>query len=40
MYERAEPRLSLRARLWLDMTDPAGFEAAAAKLCEALRSAP
>jgi hypothetical protein len=40
MYEKARPRLSLRARLYLDMTDPAGFEAAAVKLCAELRRSP
>ena len=40
MYERARPRLSLRARLYLDMTDPAGFETAAVKLCAELRRSP
>jgi hypothetical protein len=36
MYEQARPRLSLRARLYLDMTDPGGFEEAAVKLCAEL----
>jgi hypothetical protein len=40
MYERARPRLSMRARLYLDMTDPAGFETAAVKLCAELRRSP
>jgi hypothetical protein len=40
MYERARPRLSMRARLYLDMTDPAGFEMAAARLCAELRRNP
>jgi hypothetical protein len=40
MYERARPRLSMRARLYLDMTDPAEFETAAVKLCAELRRSP
>lgn len=40
MYEQARPRLSLRARLYLDMTDVRGFEAAAVKLCAELRRDP
>jgi hypothetical protein len=38
--ERARPRLSMRARLSLDMTDDADFEAVAARLCAQLRRHP
>lgn len=40
MRERARPRLGIRARMSLDMTDDAGFEAVAARLCAQLRQDP
>jgi TIR domain len=40
MRELMRPRLSMRARLSLDMTDDAEFEAAAARLCAQLRRHP
>jgi hypothetical protein len=40
MREAAQPRLGMRARLWLDMTDDAEFESAASRLCGQLRRSP
>jgi hypothetical protein len=40
MRERTRPRLSMRARLSLDMTDDDEFEAAAVRLCAQLRRRP
>jgi len=40
MRELTWPRLSMRARLSLDMTDGAEFEVAAARLCAQLRRHP
>jgi hypothetical protein len=40
MYEQTRPRLGIRARLYLDMTDGAEFEAAMARLCAQLRQHP
>jgi hypothetical protein len=40
MRERTRPRLGIRARMSLDMTDDAEFEAVAAKLCAQLRQNP
>jgi hypothetical protein len=40
MRELTRPRLSMRARLNLDMTDDAEFEATAARLCAQLRRYP
>jgi hypothetical protein len=38
--DHAKPRLGMRARLMLDMTDEADFEANVARLVDALRQAP
>jgi len=38
--DRAKPRLGMRARLMLDMTDEADFEANVARLVEALKQPP
>jgi hypothetical protein len=40
MYEQTRPRLGMRARLYLDMTDDAQFEATVARLCSQLRRRP
>ncbi len=40
MRERTRPRLGIRTRMSLDMTDDAEFEAAAARLCAQLRQDP
>lgn len=40
LREATRPRLGLRARLWLDMTDDAGFDDDVARLCRELRRAP
>lgn len=40
MYEQTPVRLGIRARRYLDMTDDAEFEAAAARLCAQLRRPP
>ena len=40
MYEQTRPRLGIRARVILDMTDGAEFEAAMARLCAQLRQPP
>ena len=40
MRERTWPRLGIRARMSLDMTDDAEYEAAAARLCAQLRQDP
>lgn len=40
MRERCQPRLGMRARLWLDMTDDEQFEANLARLVGELRQAP
>lgn len=40
LREAARPRLGLRARLWLDMTDDARFEEQATVLCRQLRLPP
>jgi hypothetical protein len=37
MREDCEPRLGIRARLWLDMTDGDEFEANLARLVDLLR---
>jgi hypothetical protein len=39
LREDCVPRLSLRSRLWLDMTDEAEFEENVARLVQAIRSA-
>lgn len=40
MRERTRPRLGIRARMSLDMTDDAEFEAATTRLCTQLRQDP
>jgi hypothetical protein len=40
MYEQTRPRLGIRARLDIDMTDGTEFEPAIARLCAQLRQHP
>ena len=40
MHQRCSPRLGMRARLWLDMTDDDEFETNIARLVHALRQPP
>jgi hypothetical protein len=40
MRERTDPPLSIKYKLWLDMTDDSIFDATAARLCAELRRPP
>jgi hypothetical protein len=40
MREPTKPRLGIRMRLWLDMTDDSQFETEVGRLCDQLRQSP